>query len=76
MRERRPKHRDLEPEAKARANARATANVYQRRGHLTREPCQACGSMEAEKHHPDYRHPLVVEWLCRECHLTEHHKAA
>ena len=33
--------------------------------------CEGCGE-KAEKHHENYDEPLVVKWLCRECHL-EHH---
>jgi hypothetical protein len=54
-------------------NARAYANVYQRRGKLVPLPCR-CGSTEVEKHHDDYNKPLQVTWLCRACHLGEHQK--
>jgi hypothetical protein len=70
MREHRPKHRDLPPEARLRADARSYANVYQRRGKLVPKSC-TCGE-PGEKHHTDYSQPLVVVWLCRPCHLAEH----
>lgn len=73
MRAWRPKHSDLPPEAKKRANARAYVNVYIRRGVIQRKPCETCGEPKAEKHHEDYDKPLEVVWLCRKCHL-EHHK--
>lgn len=38
--------------------------------------CAGCGEEpEPHKlhgHHPDYRKPLEVEWLCVECHAGEH----
>ena len=73
MRTWRPKHSDLPPETKKRANARAYVNVYLKRGLIQRKPCKVCGETKAEKHHDDYDKPLEVTWLCRECHL-KHHK--
>ncbi len=71
-RDRRPLHRDLPDEQRQRANARAYANVYQRRGHITPEPCSVCRDPSAQKHHDDYSKPLQVRWFCRKCHLTLH----
>lgn len=73
MRKHRPKHTQLSDEARRKANARAVANVYQRRGKLKRKPCASCGAKRAQKHHPDYSKPLRVVWLCRGCHLDHHH---
>ncbi len=72
MRAHRPIHSDLDPVAKFKANARAYANVYQRRGKLIPQPCERCGVEHAQKHHEDYTKPLEVRWLCRPCHLAEH----
>jgi hypothetical protein len=72
MREHRPKHSELTEEQRIKANARAYANTYQRRGKLKKEPCSVCGSMDSQKHHTDYSQPLKVVWLCREHHLDEH----
>ena len=41
-----------------------------KRGLVQRQPCEVCGVLETEAHHPDYDRPLVVQWLCR-----QHHKA-
>jgi hypothetical protein len=31
--------------------------------------CENCHEDKPlDKHHPDYRKPLKVEWLCRKCH--------
>jgi hypothetical protein len=72
MREHRPKHRDLSAEARKRANCRAYANTYRRRGLLVRGPCFMCGSAESQMHHADYDKPLEVLWACRKCHLDLH----
>lgn len=73
MRQYRPKHSDLPPEARMRANTRSYANSYLRRGMIERQPCFSCGSERSQMHHPDYSKPLEVVWLCRECHLDLHH---
>lgn len=73
MRGWRPKHSELSPQERFKANARAYANTYQSRGKLQAQPCQCCGSNQSvEKHHNDYSRPLDVEWLCRKCHKAEH----
>ena len=72
MRATRPKHRDLPPEARRRANARSYARVYLQRGKIPRAGCRECGSDEAQMHHDDYDRPLEVTWLCRPCHLGLH----
>lgn len=59
----------LEGAARARATARAYANVYLRGGILRRGPCVVCGGAETEMHHRDYLEPLGVIWLCRGHHL-------
>ena len=72
MREWRKEH-PLTGEAKKKANARAYTHVYISRGKLKRQPCRVCGD-KAQPHHLDYDQPLLVEWLCRKCHLAEHGK--
>lgn len=73
MRLLRPKHSELYPEAKKRANARAYAKVYLRRGKLIKQPCIVCGDEDSQMHHADYDKPLDVIWYCRKHHL-EHHE--
>lgn len=73
MKANRPKHSELSPEARKKANCRAYANVYKRRGLLKQEPCK-CGSKKSQMHHEDYDKPLEVEWMCRKCHLEEHNE--
>lgn len=72
MRKNRPVHSDLKPEAKKKANCRAYANVYIRRGHIQKRLCEICGE-SAQMHHEDYNKPLEIKWLCRNHHL-EYHK--
>lgn len=44
-----------------------------RRGKLTRQPCEVCGAeSNIEAHHSDYSKPLDVNWLCREHHKEWH----
>jgi hypothetical protein len=37
-----------------------------------KQPCQVCGSIHAEKHHPHYDDPFHVEWYCRKHHAQVH----
>lgn len=62
----------LEGEARERQIARAYARVYEQRGKLVRQACEACGDDRAERHHDDYSKPLQIRWLCRPCHLAHH----
>lgn len=55
-----------------RERARAKTRYAMRTGRLNRQPCERCGSLKAEAHHPDYDKPLDVKWLCRKCHSEEH----
>lgn len=56
--------------------ARSYANVYLHRGKIHRKPCQKCGDVKSQMHHPNYRKPLLIIWLCRPCHISEHRRAA
>jgi hypothetical protein len=40
----------------------------------TKCPCSMCGEIKAEKHHPDYKYPLSIIWLCKKHHAEEHVK--
>lgn len=76
MRNNRPRHSDLEPEQRKKANARSYLNVYVRRGKILKQPCSICNAAKAEAHHNDYTKPLEVIWYCRSCHLLLHKKNA
>ena len=59
------------PEARRKANARAYAREYQKRGKLIPQPCENAGPEcdgPVEKHHDDYSKPLEVRWFCRRHH--------
>lgn len=72
MRENRPKHSELKPEAKRKANIRATSREEEKQGRLERTRCAKCNSVYTERHHPSYDSAMNVIYLCRSCHLAEH----
>lgn len=41
-------------------------------GFMFRKPCQECGAPKTHAHHTDYSRPLVVQWLCADCHREAH----
>lgn len=43
------------------------------RGQIKKQPCEVCGIVKVDAHHPDYSKPLEVKWLCRKHHM-EHHR--
>jgi hypothetical protein len=47
-----------------------------KRGLLQRQPCEVCGDVQTDGHHPDYDKPLAVIWLCRRHHKQAHRKRA
>jgi uncharacterized OB-fold protein len=71
MREWRKTHR-LNPEQRRKDNCRSYSNMLLKRGHLTRQSCEACGSENSQMHHDDYDNPRGVRWFCRRCHLRHH----
>lgn len=71
MRLTRPKHSELNDEARKKANTRAYTHVLIKRGVIQKQGCEVCGS-EAEAHHEDYTNPKDVKWFCRPHHLQWH----
>ncbi len=60
------------PEERAlRKKCRSILNHAIRDGKIKRDVCKKCGD-PAEAHHPDYKKPLEVEWLCFKHHRKEH----
>ena len=41
-------------------------------GELQRQPCEVCGCLPVEAHHPDYDKPLEIKWLCKQHHIELH----
>lgn len=70
----RPLHKDLKPEARLKANARAYTKEYLKRGKIFKQPCEICSDYNSEAHHPDYTKPLLIIWLCKKHHLELHEK--
>jgi len=63
------------PHQKKIRKARSKVYIAIQQGKLKRLPCEICGSTKQnEGHHPDYRSPLKVRWLCRVHHIAEHKK--
>ena len=56
--------------------ARMILNIAVRDGKVYKPNiCQDCGKeTKLYAHHPDYSQPLLVEWLCSECHGKRHRK--
>lgn len=76
MRQTRPKHRELSPEARKRSNCRRYTNILIARGQLVPGACEDCGTDQSvEPHHDDYDDPRAVRWKCTDCH-RKHHKGA
>lgn len=55
------------------ARARSLVKMRIRRGKMVRGACEVCGEPNAQAHHPDYRKPLDVRWLCLK-HHREHER--
>ena len=57
-----------------RAASRQVTAAAIRVGLLRPRPCEVCGRRRSiHAHHVDYARPLEVRWLCRWCHLEQHH---
>ena len=52
--------------------ASSKVNNALKSGKLVKQPCEVCGCLEVEAHHPDYNKPLDVMWLCKKCHEEWH----
>lgn len=74
MRNNRPKHSELSPEQRLKANCRSYVHSYLKRGKISKSPCSICGDINVQAHHEDYSKPLEIIWLCVKHHI-EHHKS-
>lgn len=52
--------------------ARAITKNAIESGALIKKPCEVCGDIKVEGHHPDYSKPLEVNWLCKRHHSSLH----
>lgn len=41
-------------------------------GRIVPQCCERCGDPKAEAHHPNYKRPLLIEWLCDVDHKAAH----
>jgi len=57
------------PGYKERAAIHAMVSYSVTLGKTIRKPCQICGVLKVDGHHPDYKKPLEVIWLCRKHHI-------
>jgi hypothetical protein len=73
----RPKHSELNPEARRRANCRRLTNMHIARGKLAKTPC-ACGSTDGlqARQLGDYSSPFDVDFVCKSCRTGVRHVAA
>ena len=62
------------PYVRIKTYAQTYVNHAIQSGRINREPCSVCGVKQAEAHHSDYNEPLLIVWLCADCH-RELHKA-
>lgn len=62
----------LSPEARRKSNARSYSYWLLRRGKLAKKPCEVCGEVQVQMHHPDYNDRYRVRWLCKEHHHQLH----
>lgn len=52
--------------------ARWIFGAYRKRHRIVPLPCQICGGLKVDAHHPDYTQPCTIVWLCREHHVGFH----
>ena len=60
---------------KHKVNARSAVARALRKNKLFKpKVCELCGNtVKLNAHHEDYNKPLVVIWLCTDCHYKHHH---
>jgi hypothetical protein len=64
-----------DPRLRIRWMARWYTKRMVRNGKIQQQPCAVCGKAESEIHHPDYNQPLLIVWLCPQCHRELHKNA-
>lgn len=64
-----------DPKLRDRFLARWLAKRMTENGMIEQQPCALCGNPNSQRHHPDYNEPLLIVWLCADCHRELHKKA-
>ena len=57
---------------KAKIYARNCTTVAIKMGRICRGSCAVCGKEQGQVHHLDYNEPLMIVWLCPNCHRRLH----
>lgn len=60
------------PEVRIRSFANDYISNRIKKGIIIRQPCALCSTPQGEAHHPDYAQPLLIIWLCGDCHRKVH----
>jgi len=63
------RYRSLHPE---KAKAHSVVDHAIEDGSLVKKPCEVCGDLKVQAHHPDYSKPLEIVWLCVKHHYELH----
>ena len=64
-----------DPIKRAKFLARWLAKRMTENGVIEQQPCALCSNENSQRHHPDYNKPLLIVWLCANCHRELHNKA-
>ncbi len=73
IRKRKNEYRKL-PRVRIKNLARYYTRHEIRAGRINREACAMCDKEQSEAHHLDYNQPLMIVWLCVDCHRAVHYK--
>ena len=61
-----------DPRLRVKFLARWYARRMTENGTILQQPCALCGNENSQRHHPDYNKPLLIVWLCADCHRKLH----
>ena len=64
------------PRLRIRYLARWYTKRMVRNGTIKRETCAICDKEQTQAHHPNYNEPLLIVWLCADCHRQIHKSKA
>ena len=63
-----------DPRLRIRFLARWYAKRMTNNGTIKQQSCALCGNEKSQRHHSDYNKPLLIVWLCVDCHRKLHAK--